>query len=604
MESLHDEGSRTVADYTGWIRRRWWAIVAVVLVGLAVTALFTARQHRVYTATSSVLVQATRTNADQTQAGARTVSGLNMDTEAQLVTSSVVAERARAVLKTRLSAERLASQVSVTVPPNTQVLEIAFDAGEPGTAQAGSQAFARAYLEQRAAKAGEDIAAEVAALEAQQQSQLKDLQALSGAIAGLAPDSVGRRRAEAQLAVVQSSLTQLSSRLNPLRASDPNPGSVITAAARPTGPSAPNLPLAAGTGLGASLLLGLLVAMLLDRADTRVHRAPEVAGWTGMPVLLDFRRGGPPALATFQSPAGRDFSRLRNSLSSALDAAGVPDDRARIVVTCGASPGRAAGLVTANLAASLDRFGVPVVVVCADPRSWTLTAFDAPDGPGLVEVLRGDVDLGDALAEVSSRVRLLGPGGPDDDGAPSQEMREDRVRDLVARLRACPGYALVEAPPPEVAVDGQVLAGHADAVLIVVETERTRLPALAEASRRFAEVRARLVAAVVVGDLGNPPRRKAAPRRRAEVTAGARSGEVVPALEAGERAAAAEGAVGTSAVVDVAGRPVPPLQDDDTLDLGEPLVEDSAADRPAAEDPADRPAVLDAGDADDRIRSR
>jgi capsular polysaccharide biosynthesis protein len=447
MESPHEEGSRTIADYTGWIRRRWWVIVAVVLVGLAATALFTARQPRMYTATTSVLVQATGTNTDQTQTGARNISGLNMDTEAQLVTSLLVADRARILLDTDLPAERLASRVTVTVPPNTQVLGIGFSAGEPASARDGSRAFARAYLAQRAAKAERDIAAQITALGAEQRTQLRELQELSGTIAGLAPDSVGRRRAEAQLAVVQNSLTPISSRLSTLRASEPNPGEVISAAGLPTDPSSPHLLLEVGSGLGAALLLGLLLALLLDRADTRVLGAAAVADPAGVPVLLDVRWGGPPTLATDRSPADRDFGRLRTSLASALDASGVPEHRARIVVTCGVSPGRAAGLVTANLALSLDRFGVPVLVVCADPGSWTPAAFDVPAGPGgpglgLAEVLRGEVDLDAATVEVSSGVRLLGPGTPDESGAPPQEMREDRVRELVARLYACPGYVL------------------------------------------------------------------------------------------------------------------------------------------------------------------
>jgi succinoglycan biosynthesis transport protein ExoP len=624
MESPREEGSRTIADYTGWIRRRWWVIVAVVLVGLAATALFTARQPRVYTATTSVLVQATGTNTDQTQTGARNISGLNMDTEAQLVTSLLVADRARILLDTDLPAERLASQVTVTVPPNTQVLGIGFSAGEPAAARNGSQAFARAYLAQRAAKAEQDIAAQITALEAEQRTQLRELQELSGAIAGLAPDSVGRRHAEAQLAVVQNSLTPISSRLSTLRASEPNPGAVISAATLPTSPSSPHLLLEVGSGLGAALLLGLLLALLLDRADTRVHGAAAVADRAGVPVLLDVRRGGPPTLATDRSPADRDFGRLRTSLASALDASGVPEHRARIVVTCGASPGPAAGLVTANLALSLDRFGVPVLVVCADPGSWTPTAFDVPAGPGglgLADVLRGEVDLDAATVEVSSGLRLLGPGAPDESGAPPQEMREDRVRELVARLYACPGYVLFEAPSPEVAVDAEVLAGHADAVLLVVETKRTRIPALQEASRRFAEVRAPLVAAVVVGTLAEPPRRAATRAPAVPAVSTASAAPDVPAVSAASaevsagdllvpdplREDAGEGAVGTSAVLDATGRPVRPLQDDDTLDLGEPL-DASAAPPEVPAGPLDAPAApLDASAAPldaDRIRSR
>ena len=543
MDSPNDEGSRTIADYTGWIRRRWWAIVAVVVLGLVVTGVVTARQQRVYRAASAVLVQATGTTTDQTQSGARNISGLNLDTEAQLVTSLVVADRAHQLLKSSTPAADLVRQVSVSVPPNTQVLSIAFDAPTPEAARAGSGAFAQAYLDQRRANAQAEITAQVTALEKQQAAQLKSLGDLSGQIAALAPDSVDRNRAEAQLAVVQNSLTQIGSRLSPLKAAEPTPGSIITRAALPTAPTEPKVLLNLGTGLAASLLAGLLLALLIDRADTRLRRAADVTARTGMPVLLDLRRGGPAAVATSQSAVGRDFGRLRNTLSSALAGEGGPhDDRARIVVMCGASAGQAAGLVTANLAASLDRFGVPVLVVCADPRSWTLAALDVQPGPGLVEVLRGELSLDTAVTEVPDRSRLvvLGPGGSGDAGVPSQEMREDRVRGLVTELRERFGYVLFEAPPPDVTIDAQVMAAHADAVLVVAETKRTRTPELVEAFRRFEEVRARLVGAVVVGYLGRTPpggrdrtQVPAAREPRAPATSGAVTAPARPAAEQG-----------------------------------------------------------------------
>jgi capsular polysaccharide biosynthesis protein len=577
MDSLHEEGSRSIVDYTGWIQRRWWAIVAVVVLGLVATGVVTARQQRVYDASSAVLVQATGTSTDQTQTGARNISGLNLDTEAQLVTSLVVAERAKEQLGSGTSATELARRVSVTVPANTQVLEIAFAAPTPSEARAGSAAFAQAYLDQRRANAQDEITVQVTALEKQQAAQLKALQDLSGQIAQLAPNSVNRNRAESQLAVVQNSLTQIGSRLSPLQAAEPTPGSIITKAELPTAPTEPKLVLNLGTGLAASVLAGLLLALLVDRADTRLRRAAEVTTRTGMPVLLDFRRGGPPDVASYQSAAGRDFGRLRNTLASALAGdGGATDAQARIVVMSGASAGQAAGLVTANLAASLDRFGVPVLVICADPRSWTLDALGVQPGPGLVEVLRGELSLDAAVTEVADRSRLvvLGPGGADATGVLTQEMREDRVRGLVAELRGRSGYVLFEAPPPDVAIDGQVMAGYADAVLVVVETKRTRTQELAEAFRRFEEVRARLVGAVVVGFLGKAPRagtdrtRAAGPPVAAEpAPRAAEPGPVAapPRPVGTEPATGRADVVRASAAPDARDTPVHPLQDDDTV---------------------------------------
>jgi hypothetical protein len=146
-------------------------------------------------------------------------------------------------------------------------------------------------------------------------------------------------------------------------------------------------------------------------------------------------------------------------------------------------------------------------------------------------------------------------------------MRDDRVRSLVGELRDRPGYVLFEAPPPDVAVDGQVLAAHADAILVVVEITRTRMPALIEAFRRFDEVRARVAGAVVVGRLRGAERAEAEPAPRPQPAAEPGS----PPPEHAESRSPVEAeplpveAVGSSAVVDVNGNPVPGIQDEDTV---------------------------------------
>src|SRR3954471_4210738 len=90
-----------LGDYLRLARRRWWAIALGLLVGLSAGYAFTATRSQAYTSTASVNVQAI--GSDTTVANGRTTGEVNLDTEAQLVKSSLVRARAKDLLRTSIS---------------------------------------------------------------------------------------------------------------------------------------------------------------------------------------------------------------------------------------------------------------------------------------------------------------------------------------------------------------------------------------------------------------------------------------------------------------------------------------------------------------------
>jgi hypothetical protein len=68
----------------------------------------------------------------------RTKGDINLDNEAQLVTSTTVATDARDLIRATETPDELARQVRVEVPPNTTFLVSAYSSSDARTAQAGS----------------------------------------------------------------------------------------------------------------------------------------------------------------------------------------------------------------------------------------------------------------------------------------------------------------------------------------------------------------------------------------------------------------------------------------------------------------------------------
>ncbi len=517
------DSARFVSDYAAILRRRWWIIALCVVLGALLGYALTKVQNKVYDANTQVLVAATGTADGGQQVGSRTNSGINLDTEAQLVKSQVVANQAKVLLKSPSTVYTLTQALTVTVPPNTQVLDISFAASTPKAAQAGSHAFAQAYLANRRVQAQNDLDRQVAALKTQRAALDIQLTAVSAQIAALPTNSPQRQSAEAKQGILSNQITALANSLSPLLATAVTPGSIISDALLPTQPSSPNKLIDVGSGLFAGLLIGLAMALLVDRRDRRLHSASEVRALTGLPVLLEVPRGSlPAAVARRSGPQAQYFGRLRNGVLSALAAApagpaGRGDQaRSNVVLMLGASPGAATGVVAANLCAALARPGHPVTLLCADPQSPSPHLLGVTGQAGLSDLLTAGADIGAVQqpSPVCPGVYVVVPGTTAD----SDELVADRIGGIVDALLAYSEYLVIETRPARSSAEGQALAGLAQESFVVLETRRSRREDVSAVIRQFEQVDAPLGGVVVV-----PPVKSGSPGRRERGGTGGRS---------------------------------------------------------------------------------
>lgn len=511
---LAESDGPTLLDYLGWLRRRWWVLLAGAVVGLAAAAGVTAIQPRTYTATTSVQVRQIGPDANPN-------AKVNLDTEAQVIRSTVVATRAQALLRTQEAPESLARRVRVTVPPNSQVLHVSFESPSRVGARDGSRAVTEAYLNLRRDIARRDLDTEITELRKQIDDINRQLTQVAGKIASLPPSNVERQRAEADRSVLTSQLGALNGRLSPLLTAALDPGMVISEPTLPSQPSSPNRVLNLGSGFGAGLLLGIALALLLDRLDTRVRRGRDIAGRLGVPVLLELSGRVPaPTLLPATDKMSRDLGRLRNVLLTSVPPVSGAGGRRMLIAA--ASPGTATGFLVGNLAAAYARTGAQVAVVTTNPDSPLAAMTGDEPGPGLAEVLRRDLPALQALTPVPAvpRLRMLLPGRID----PELELPVAGLLEVLAELADRFDHVLVETAPPSLAVEAQALSSHVDAVLLVVEARRTRSREVVVAVQQFEQVRAPLIGTVLVPRLRPAPAVKA-PAGAAAVGALSRDGQ-------------------------------------------------------------------------------
>jgi uncharacterized protein involved in exopolysaccharide biosynthesis/Mrp family chromosome partitioning ATPase len=493
MQDAGDVSQKRLGDYFVLVRRQWPAVLICLLLGLGLAITYLKLAPPKYESTTSVLVTDTTPTSSSSQAN-RT-STINLDTEAQLVTATQTVTAAAKTLHVSGDAvSDLASKVSVSVPPNTDILDITYTGGTARTSQSGSLAFAQAYLTQRQGAAQTALDAQEKALQTQTDALTKQLQQVVDSGAGLPPNSAQSARVNDEAAALNTQLTNLGNDLNTLLATTVTPGVIVTQPALPTSPSSPNtlITLAAGVVLG--LLAGAGVAAMRHRADDVIRTPDDLFRRTRVPVasVLSTRlHAGEVALLPPLSADGRGYARLRNLVTTSLE-----ESTRRVVVVAGVR--RGGGPVAANLAASLARAGEEVYLVCGDVFGNTAGALLGDDpGEGLAEVLADEREVDDVVRRLPGipGLHIIGPGRDADRADALLQTRSPRR--LIDRLLETGAYVVIEAPPTRDSPDAQTLANVSELAVLVVEASDTSARDVLDACAQLESVHAAVLGAVI-----------------------------------------------------------------------------------------------------------
>jgi polysaccharide biosynthesis transport protein len=461
-------------------------VVLAIAAGSLMGWMYAGSVPATYTSTTRVLVNPTAGNPfTPTPASVRQDEETSLATEAQVARSAEVLD---SVIVPGRAPARLERHVRVTVPPNTQILEISFTAADPVAAQQVTDAIASAYLANRERRFGDVTDARIERLETQTLRVVDDLRA---ATAAAQVGSAAKRAFNNQLAdALRNELVSLRAQRTSLENLEAPAGTVISPAARGArvGTLTPILQLVAGA-LG-GLVLGCLVALLLERATGKVRSTADVEA-SGLPVMAVVpqpRRHGR-GLAT--GNAEEFETALRRLRTQVLD----QHPRPGVVTVAPVGLGGSDHLVSEALAESCAKAGHQVVLVRTDgePAPGSL----AIEHDGLAEVLLHErLNVQDLLQPSVEPLLSLLPAG----------RMTAQTRDLLnaERLRTAldplvdNGYLVVVQSPGIETVEGESFLDAADQGLLVVTVGRSRPRDLASLTTR-ARRREGTLSAVVVG---------------------------------------------------------------------------------------------------------
>jgi Mrp family chromosome partitioning ATPase len=124
--------------------------------------------------------------------------------------------------------------------------------------------------------------------------------------------------------------------------------------------------------------------------------------------------------------------------------------------------------------------------------------FEQPQEPGLSELLRGEIEVADAIrATTFAGLGLLAAGSYE--GRAALALANDGTRPIFDQLRPQYDFVLVDSPPVLPVVDSLLLAQQVDAVLLSILRDVSRLPLVYAAHQRLMMLGIPLLGAVVNG---------------------------------------------------------------------------------------------------------
>jgi capsular polysaccharide biosynthesis protein/Mrp family chromosome partitioning ATPase len=484
-------------DYTGVVRRRWRIVVALTGIGLVGAFGYLTVTPKSYSATAAVYVAPNGADHTNEIANGRTAGAVDLDTEAQVVTSGTVAEAAGHVMRSTQTSSQLLADVVVTVPPNSQVLDITCKAPSPAKAAACANAFGQAYLQHRTSSGTSWLNGQINALQDQVKTLEQRVGTLKTEISALRKTSPTRFTDQAELSSYNTQLHLLNHKIGKLQreAAYASGGHFLTYAYPPPRPNDPKKSLVLPSGFAGGLVLGLIGAVAWDRRDKRIRGAKDVKRFLDLPVLLNrpssFRRQA--SLAPVRSDTGQAFAELAHGVTAALG------EGNHVLLVAGASPGPAGSVTAANLAAALARTHGEVVLVCADRGSTVSPGMlGLSDRRGLAEVMSGRALVREVARNPAAVPGLwvITPGA--DASVIAHFMQHDTARALVSQLRRDARYVIIEAQAAEDGADTFAFAEFADAALVTIETSRTRSTEAGECVHQLRQLRAPVIGVAVL----------------------------------------------------------------------------------------------------------
>jgi polysaccharide biosynthesis transport protein len=299
---------------------------------------------------------------------------------------------------------------------------------------------------------------------------------------------------------------------------------VISLASPPLRPSTPGAKVFAAIGFGASGLLAVLFALLLERLDNGLRSEAEVRRALGLArigLVPRLNRRLKPGTHPHQYLMKRPFSAYTEAIRSVCSALKFADRQspAKLVLVTSALPGEGKTTLALSLAVSSAQAGERVLLIDLDlRRPRVLNRLDLDKKPGICDYIAGESSLREVIcSDPDADFDVLGTGRLTFN--PTAVFQSPQFAELLRTLQASYDRVIIDSPPLLGVSDAQLLASMVDKVLLVVRWQKTGRELAQNAASLLRQAGATILGAVITqadikkhmrygyGDLGDSYRK-------------------------------------------------------------------------------------------------
>ncbi|WP_017654688.1 GumC family protein [Fortiea contorta] len=335
---------------------------------------------------------------------------------------------------------------------------------------------------------------------------------------GIATDSLNRFLSTRENLLIKVAQTEL-------------PWELVKAAVQPNAPVSPNIPQNLTLGFAASLILGIGVALLLEKTDNTYHAVGSLKDNIRLPILgiLPFDKklqnsqhhlavvAGEKQIAAGDEPRQNIFNRQFGSARStgrgkfweALQVLYTNiqllnfERPIRSLVVSSPLPGDGKSTVAFQLAQTATAMGKRVLLVDADLRRPQLhNLSELNNVQGLSSVISTNLPVDQVIQEVPGTSGLsvitAGPILPD----PARLLASEKMKQLMAHFHQNFDLVIYDVPCLVGIVDARLVAPHTDGIVLVVRLDKTDKSGLIEAQDSLRISPTNVLGIIANGDKG------------------------------------------------------------------------------------------------------
>ncbi|MFO1095496.1 MAG: polysaccharide biosynthesis tyrosine autokinase [Planctomycetaceae bacterium] len=263
----------------------------------------------------------------------------------------------------------------------------------------------------------------------------------------------------------------------------------------------------------AGLLVGTLLAFLLEMADQSYRSPDDITRQLGVPVVghipnieigRERKRLGTtrlhPSLVTYHRP-GSQMAEAYRAVRTAL-LSGTRNKPHQMIQITSPNPGDGKSTLSTNLAMSIAKAGKSVLLIDADLRRPNVhKLLGMENDVGVTSVVEGGLDFDDALQSGPLPHLDVMTAGPRETNR-AELLLSPRFAEMLNALRERYDYVIVDTPPVLAVSDPAAIGAMVDGVLLVLRINRQARLHAVRARETLDLVGARLIG-VVVNALGD-----------------------------------------------------------------------------------------------------